>query len=117
MGKKSKSTDTKFEYKFTLGEKHKLSISVFKNQNGDSVLNLRKFYLSSEDDWRPDRQGLTLHMEKSDKLIKAIKLLAEVADDAPEADFGDTKKKSKDTVKKGKKKSKSKDDEDEDDED
>jgi hypothetical protein len=122
MAKKSKDEDgPKFEYVFTLGDKHKLSVSVFKNQDDKPVLNLRKFYLSSEDEWRPDRQGLTMHFEQVTKLRKALKLLEEVADDAPEADFGDKKKKGKkdknDDAKGKKSKSKKAKDEDEDDDD
>lgn len=106
MGKKSKE-DVKFEYRFKLGAKHKLSVSIFKNQNDEVVLNLRKFYLADEDEdvWRPDKQGLTMHLEQSGKLMKAIKKLEEVAEDAPEPEFG---KKSK-----GKKKKSKNDDDDE----
>lgn len=120
MAKKSKDEDgPKFEYMFKLGDKHKLSVSVFKNQDDKPVLNLRKFYLSSDDEWRPDRQGLTMHFEQVTKLRKALKLLEEVADDAPDADFGDKKKKGKKDDVKGSKKSKPKKtkDEDEDDDD
>lgn len=106
----------KFEYMFKLGDKHKLSVSVFKNQDDKPVLNLRKFYLADGDEWRPDRQGLTMHFEQVGKLRKALKLLEQVADDAPDADFGDKKKKSKKDDTKGKKskpkKAKEEDDED-----
>ncbi len=120
MAKKSKDEDgPKFEYMFKLGEKHKLSVSVFKNQDDKPVLNLRKFYLTEDEEWRPDRQGLTMHFEQVTKLRKALKLLEEVADDAPDADFGPKKKakntegkKSKKETKKGKK---AKDEDDEDD--
>ena len=102
----------KFEYMFKLGDKHKLSVSVFKNQDDKPVLNLRKFYLADDDEWRPDRQGLTMHFEQVAKLRKALKLLEEVADDAPDADFGPKKKNSK---KESKKSKKAKDEDDEDD--
>ena len=109
MAKKDKDEDkSKFEKVFKLGPKHKLSVSIFKNQNDEVVLNLRKFYKNDEDEWRPDKQGLTMHLEQAKKLRLATKALEEVADDAPEPDFG---KKSKS---KGKSK-KSKDDDDEDD--
>ncbi len=121
MAKSSKDEDgPKFEYMFKLGDKHKLSVSVFKNQDDKPVLNLRKFFLTEDDEWRPDRQGLTMHFEQVTKLRKALKLLEEVADDAPDADFGPKKKKAKDTEgkkskKETKKGKKSKDEDDEDD--
>lgn len=119
MAKDKKVTDEdgpKFEYKIKLGDKHKLSISVFKNQDDKPVLNLRKFYLADEDEWRPDRQGLTMHFEQVGKLRKALKLLEEVADDAPDADFGDKKKKGKkdDSKSKKSKPKKARDEEDDD---
>ncbi len=110
---KSKDDGPKFEYRISLGEKHKLSVSVFKNQDDQPVLNLRKFFATEDGEWRPDRQGLTMRFEQVTKLRKALKLLAEVADDAPEADFGPKKKKGKDN----KKSKKRKDEDDEDDED
>lgn len=108
MAKKSREDDEKkFEYRIKLGPKHKLSISIFKNQNDDVVLNLRKFYLNDKEEWRPDKQGLTMHLEQASKLRKITKLLEEVADDAPEPDFG---KKSSSKSNKGKKKSRDEDD-------
>lgn len=116
-------TEQKFEYRIKLGPKHKLSISIFKNQQDDVVLNLRKFYLGDDEEtWLPDRQGLTMHLEQAVKLRKITKLLEEIADDAPEPNFG-KKKKSKDkdeepkSKKSKKKKSKKDDDDDEEDDD
>jgi hypothetical protein len=102
------SEGPKTEYFIKLGDKHKLSISVFKNQDGDPVLNLRKFFLTSDgEEWRPDRQGLTMRMDQQVKLRKAIKALSELdEDDVPEADFGDKKKGKNKEDKKGTKSSK-----------
>ncbi len=111
---KSKDDGPKFEYRISLGEKHKLSVSVFKNQDDQPVLNLRKFFATEDGEWRPDRQGLTMRFEQVAKLRKALKLLAEVADDAPDADFGDKKKKGKKDDAKSKKSKKVRDEEDDD---
>lgn len=105
MAKVNKIDD--HHYTIKLGPKHKLDISVFKNQDDAVVLNLRKFYRNAEDEWRPDKQGLTMHLDQASALRKITKALEEVAEDAPEPDFA---KKGKSSGKKSKKRDK--DDED-----
>lgn len=108
MGKE-KSEKGKFEKFIKLGPKHKLSVSIYKNQNDEVVLNLRKFYLhdADEDEWRPDKQGLTMHLDQAKKLRLITKALEEVQDEAPEPSWGKKDKPSK--------KSKKQKDDDEDD--
>lgn len=112
MAKRPK--DTEFEKWIRLGDKFMLSVSIFKNQEKEVVLNLRKFFLTKdEEEWRPDKQGLTMHLSEAKKLRIITKALEEIQDEAPKPSWASKDKKEEKTSKKSKKRK----DEDEDDDD
>ena len=101
--------------KFKLTEKSMVEVSSFKTGEGDLFINLRKFYMDKEGEWKPTKQGISIPEGKAKKLLKYMKEeLENIEDNAVELE---SKGKSKNKAKgKGKRKSKDEDEDDDNDE-
>jgi len=101
--------------KFKLTEKSMVEVSSFKTNDGDLFINLRKFYMDKEGEWKPTKQGISIPESKAKKLLKYMKEeLENIEDNAVELEL---KGKSKNKAKgKGKRKSKDEDEDDDNDE-
>lgn len=80
-----------------IDDRNKIVIDTFKSEHGTFV-NVRKFYLDKEGEWKPGKQGFTAKEDICEEFMKKFKFAyAKREEEARELDLDDNKKsKSKD---------------------
>lgn len=69
-----------FEFERNPTEKVVVSMSVFK---GRQLADLRTYYESEEDEWRPTKKGVSVPVEKLPELKEAVDKLIKLAEENP----------------------------------
>ena len=88
-----------------IDEKNKIVIDSFKTERGN-YLNVRKFYLDKEGEFKPGKQGFSLHEDHVEELLKKMSFAhKKIEDEAEELDTSSrkSKKSSNDSKSKNKK--------------